>query len=125
MESYFDERFAQVATDSYFTESYEGIVSHEAQLCAVVRKFAPKFDIPMMPVVNLLPLFIASYEMLYLTCDSVPERVSIDEAIELAKKFSDDQAKTLVNGVLNSLKNDREAVKAELAASNPVTYGIF
>ena len=125
LESYFDERFAKVATDSYFAESYDGIVSHEAQLCAVVKKFAPKFDIPMMPVVNLLPLFIASYEMLYLECDSVPEKVSIDEAIELAKKFSDDQAKTLVNGVLNSLKNEREAVKTELAASSPVTYGIF
>lgn len=111
---------------AYFSETFSGIVSHEAQLCAVVRKYAPKFEIPMMPIVNLLPVFIAAYEMLYLECDKVPEKVSINEAIELAKSFSDDSAKNLVNGVLNSLKNDREALKAELANSTDLPkFGLF
>ena len=101
------------------------MVSREAELCSVVRKYAPKFEIEMMPVVNLLPIFIAGYEMLYLECDKVPERVSIDEAIELTKKFSDENSKTLVNGVLNSVKNDREALKAELAEKKGDAHGIF
>lgn len=126
LENYFDERYAHLAKDAYFSESFSGIVAKEGELCAVVRKFAPKFEIPMMPVVNLLPIFIAAYEMLYLECDQVPERVSIDEAIELTKKFSDDNSRTLVNGVLNSLKNDREGVKAELAAAENLSkFGIF
>lgn len=125
LESYFDERFTHLIADPYFLESYAGIISRESELCAVVRKFAPKFEIPMMPVVNLLPIFIASYEMLYLECDKIPERVSINEAIELTKKFSDEQSRTLVNGVLNSLKNDCATVKAELASAEVPTYGIF
>lgn len=63
-----------------------------------------------MPVGNLLPIMIAAYEMLYLTMDKIPERVSINEAIELAKTFSDDATRTLVNGVLNALKNEKETV---------------
>lgn len=125
LETYFDERFAHLATDAYFKEAFEGVVSHEAELCSVVRKYAPKFEIEMMPVVNLLPVFIAAYEMLYLECDKVPERVSIDEAIELTKRFSDENAKTLVNGVLNSVKNDRESLKASLAENKGEAHGIF
>lgn len=125
LESYFDERFEHLATDAYFSETFAGVVSHEAELCSLVRKYAPKFEIEMMPVVNLLPIFIAGYEMLYLECDKVPERVSIDEAIELTKKFSDENAKTLVNGVLNSLKNDRDTLKAELAEKKGDAHGIF
>lgn len=122
---YYDERFAHLASDPYFSEMFSGIVEKEGELSAIVRKFAPKFDIPMMPVVNLLPMFIASYEMLYLRCDKVPENVSIDEAIELTKKFSDDNARMMVNGVLNSLKNGREAALAELAVAPSAKYDIF
>lgn len=125
LESYFDERFSHLGSDAYFLESFSGIVVREGELSAVVRKYAPKFDIHMMPVVNLLPIFIAAYEMLYLECDQVPERVSIDEAIELTKKFSDEQSRTLVNGVLNSLKNEKASLKAELSEKENPAHGIF
>lgn len=67
-----------------------------------------------MPVGNLLPIMIAAYEMLYLSLDVIPEKVSINEAIELAKIFSDDTAKTMVNGVLNALKDDRAIIMETL-----------
>lgn len=63
-----------------------------------------------MPISNLLPIMIAAYEMLYLTMDTIPEKVSINEAIELAKTFSDDNARTMVNGVLNALKNEKTTI---------------
>lgn len=63
---------------------------------------------------------IASYEMLYLTLDTIPEKVSINEGIELAKMFSDDTARTMVNGVLNALKDDKitiiESIKTNTLA---------
>ncbi len=122
---YYDERFAHLSADAYFSETFAGVVEKEAELSAIVRKFAPKFDIAMMPVINLLPIFIASYEMCYLKCDKVPENVSIDEAVELTKKFSDDSARTMVNGVLNSLKNAKAATLAEFADKAPERPGIF
>jgi transcription termination factor NusB len=44
-----------------------------------------------MSVINIIPVLIASYEMLYLKCDKVPENVSINEALELVKFYSDPQ----------------------------------
>jgi N utilization substance protein B len=95
-----------------------GVIDKEAELLTIIHKYAPKFDITTMPVWNLLPIMIASYEMLYLTMDAIPEKVSINEGIELAKLFSDDTARTMVNGVLNTLKDERatilESIKTEL-----------
>jgi N utilization substance protein B len=98
----------------YFNEVFVGIISHEPELIYIVEKFAPKFDVSIMPAGNLLPIFIAAYEMLYLVCDKIPVNVSIDEALELAKIYSDDKGRILVNGVLNSLKDQFEIVKKEL-----------
>ena len=52
---------------------------------------------------------LAVYEMLFE--EKIPSSVSINEAIELTKKFDDPKAKAFVNGVLNSVKNELEATK--------------
>jgi transcription termination factor NusB len=43
-----------------------------------------------MSIVNIIPIFIAIYEILYIKCDSIPINVSIDEALEITKIYSDE-----------------------------------
>ena len=47
---------------------------------------------------------LSTYEMMFM--EDIPVRVSINEAIELTKKYDDDKAKAFVNGILNAVKND-------------------
>ena len=96
---------------------YEGIISRENTLLSVVERYATKFDVTVMPAANVIILFIACYEMLYLATDPIPEKVSINEAIELAKKFSDDPARALINGVLNRVREDINALRTEVFAT--------
>ena len=49
---------------------------------------------------------LSVYEMLFE--ESIPKSVSINEAVELTKKFDDPKARAFVNGVLNSVKNELE-----------------
>ena len=51
-------------------------------------------------------LRLCVYEMLY---EEIPYSVSINEAVELAKKFDDEKARPFINGILNSVKNALEA----------------
>ncbi|MDD5197288.1 MAG: transcription antitermination protein NusB [Candidatus Gracilibacteria bacterium] len=115
--AFFDEATPSFLDSSYFQAMFTGVIEKEGELLTIIHRYAPKFDITSMPVGNLLPIMIASYEMLYLTIDTIPEKVSINEAIELAKIFSDDTARTMVNGVLNALKNEKttisEAIKKD------------
>jgi len=77
------------------------IIQHEKQILHVIHTFAPKFEIDTMLKTNILAVAIAITEMLWFEED-IPTRVSIDEAIELAKYFGDDTSKKIVNGILNS-----------------------
>ena len=52
-------------------------------------------------------LRLCVYEMLYI--DDIPYAVSINEAVEISKKFDDDKARPFINGILNSVKNQLEA----------------
>ena len=53
---------------------------------------------------DLIILRIGIYEMLYNT--QVPNRVVLNEAIELAKTFSDDQSRKFVNGILSNVMKE-------------------
>ena len=114
IETFFDEDYAEAIDMTYFEEMFTGIIARESELIHVIEKFAPKFDVSIMPAGNLLPIFVAVYEMIYLTCDKIPLKVSIDEALELSKLYSDDKGRVLVNGVLNSFKDQMEDMKKEL-----------
>lgn len=54
--------------------------------------------------VSLAILRLASYEMLFM--DDIPARVSINEAVELCKKYDDEKAYSFVNGVLHKISTE-------------------
>ena len=54
--------------------------------------------------VSMALLRLGCYEMLFLT--DIPTRVSINEAVELAKKYDDEKSYAFVNGVLNSFSKE-------------------
>ena len=63
-------------------------------------KFSEKWDVDR----NIMKVAVA--EMLY--CPDIPHVVSIDEAIEIAKDFSDEKSGLFINGILNGIKNEIE-----------------
>lgn len=123
-QNFFDDTERESLDLPYFQTMFSGIMEKEGELLTIVHKYAPKFDIATMPIGNLLPIMIASYEMLYLTLDVIPEKVSINEAVELAKMFSDDMARTMVNGVLNALKDEKRTI-LEAIKTNTLTPRFF
>ena len=54
---------------------------------------------------------LSTYELMFM--DDIPVKVSINEAIELAKKYDEDKARPFINGVLNSVKNELENANAD------------
>jgi N utilization substance protein B len=56
--------------------------------------------------VSMAILRLGFYEMLYVS--DIPSKVTINEAIELAKKFDDEKSYSFVNGVLNALARELE-----------------
>ncbi|MDD2693777.1 MAG: transcription antitermination factor NusB [Candidatus Gracilibacteria bacterium] len=114
----FTESFFQGDTPDSFEYSYvdmlEGVIlPHEAELLSIISHLAPKFDLATMPVLHILILMIALSEILYAQNLGIPESVSVNEAIELAKRFSDDHGKGFINGALSTFLKEREKILAE------------
>ncbi len=57
---------------------------------------------------------IALTEMLYVTTETIPPQVSTNEAIELAKRFTDDQGKGFVNGALSTFLKDKDKLLLDI-----------
>jgi N utilization substance protein B len=80
--------------------------SKQAELDEHISKFARNYTIPRMLVVDRLVLRIAAWEMLF--APDIPAVVSVDEAIEVARNFGDDESAKFVNGILDKLMHSLE-----------------
>lgn len=69
---------------------------------AEISHFALNWQMHRMPVVDRNILRLAAFELLYLS--DIPAKVSINEAIELAKKYGDKDSGKFVNAVLDKIK---------------------
>ena len=93
---------AQVApTDELTTLLVEGVESHQIQIDAAIAATAKGWTLARMPTIDRSLLRIAAFELL--TRPDVPVAVVLNEAIELAKRFSTDDSGRFVNGVLSAL----------------------
>ncbi|OQW34443.1 MAG: hypothetical protein A4E19_18465 [Nitrospira sp. SG-bin1] len=76
-----------------------GVLEHKKELDATIGRYATNWTVSRMPIVDRNILRAGLYELLWE--DDVPAKVTMDEAIELAKRFGDDDASKFVNAVLD------------------------
>lgn len=110
--------------EAYISEMYGHIRENEKTLIAIIHHYAPKFDIEKMHLSYVIPLFIGITEMLYLK-EEIPWKVSMNECIELAKVFSDDSGKKIVNGVINKVVENMDSIKNILPNEEKKSFSLF
>lgn len=98
-ESFFAEKEEPVeeAERAFILSEVEGVHEHMEEIDALLTQSAKGWDLSRMNKVDLAILRLAVYEMKYA---QTPVGVAINEAVELAKKFSSDEAPAFINGVL-------------------------
>ena len=97
--------------DPFATSLVSGAVEHVSALDERIAKHAEHWRMERMPAVDRNILRLAVYEMSYA---GTPAAVVIDEALELARKFSGEDSVQFVNGVLDAIH--RETGQAPAAA---------
>ncbi|MBV9487524.1 MAG: transcription antitermination factor NusB [Frankiaceae bacterium] len=95
---------ADPPVQDYARELVEGVVANRDRIDAVVSQYAEAWTVDRMPPVDRAVLRLALYELLW--CDSIPDAVAIDEAVELAKSLSTDASPAFVNGLLSRVVRD-------------------
>lgn len=82
-------------------EEFASFLDQREEIDQVIDSTLVGWDIHRLAKVDLTIIRLAVYEMFY--CPQVPTKVSINEAVELAKKFSTDDSSRFINGILGSV----------------------
>ncbi|MDA9128911.1 transcription antitermination protein NusB [Candidatus Gracilibacteria bacterium] len=112
-ESFFEGILTFDIDEKYLSEMFQIILDNQDTILSIIAQYAPKFDIDSMLKTNILSMCIAIAEMLYIK-EEIPGKVSINEAIDLAKYYGDDTSKNIVNGILNGFYKNIETHQDEL-----------
>ena len=83
-------------------ELVPGVLTSQDAIDTLIRDHAEHYELHRISAVDRNILRLAIYEMLH--CPEVPPVVSINEAIEIAKKYSTDESGRFVNGVLDRIR---------------------
>lgn len=85
-----------------FTEKLvSGVVDHRAEIDTLINEKSKNWTLGRMAKVDLNILRIAAYELLY--CQDIPRNVTINEGIEVAKKFGTEESPAFINGILDEI----------------------
>ncbi|MFJ7725417.1 transcription antitermination factor NusB [Neobacillus sp. NPDC097160] len=91
------------AGDEYLSSLVLGVIEQKAEIDELIIQNLEKWSLDRLATVDRNLLRIATYELKYFR-NEVPENVILDEAIEIAKIYGDDQSSKFINGVLSKVK---------------------
>lgn len=92
--------------EAYILEKYKKVVERLPEIDPMLEKVSEGWKLSRMGKVELTVLRLAVYEMKY--DEDIPEKVAINEAVELSRKFGGDEAPGFVNGVLAKFTKKQE-----------------
>lgn len=90
---------------TYIRDILSGIESNISQIDETIEKYLVKWKLSRISKVNLSILRLATYEILF--DDEIPFRVSINEALDLTRRYSDESSVAFVNGVLDKISKNK------------------
>jgi transcription antitermination protein NusB len=103
---YSEESETKPKPDKFMEELVRGTVAHATEIDRKIEQRAQNWRLERMPVVDRNILRLAIYE---LGLDALPGPVIIDEALELTRQFSNEEAVAFINGILDAVHREARA----------------
>ena len=104
VEQFWDLRPAPKRVRDFGMALAEGVLARQTEIDERIRQVSANYDLHRIAAVDRNILRIAVYEMLF--CPDVPPVVSINEGIEIAKRFGSEDSGRFVNGILDRIRSE-------------------
>jgi N utilization substance protein B len=86
----------------FFLRLIEGVKESQHEIDSLIERFSENWKLSRMSRVDRNVIRIAVYELLY--CDDIPPKVSINEAIDIGKRFGTEDSGAFINGILDGVR---------------------
>ncbi len=101
LENILDEFAPKLTEKDFAFDTLKGILKHKEKISEIIQEFAKQWPLDKIAKVDRAILEIAIFEMVF--SKDIPPVVAINEAVEIAKHFGDNNSSKFVNGVLSSV----------------------
>ncbi len=108
LEAILDEFAPKLTERDFAVDTLNGVIKNSKELVKIIQKYAPDWPIDKIARVDRAILELGAYEIIF--SDDIPPVVAINEAVEIAKHFGDNNSPKFINGVLSSImKNNKKS----------------
>jgi N utilization substance protein B len=109
--AFWELRPAKERVRDFAMELIRGIRDHHEAIDERIVACTENYTLARLGTVDRNLLRMTAYELLY--CDEIPAPVSINEAIEIAKRFGTEESPKFINGVLDRIRREAESIPSE------------
>lgn len=100
-----------VRVPSYLDMLVSGVIEKQDEIDEKIKVHLENWSLNRLAKTDLIIIRVAIFEMMYVS--DVPDRVALNEALEITKKYSDEKSRKFVNGVLANIVNENSENEAE------------
>ena len=86
----------------FFLQLVNGVLSAQPQIDILIERYSKNWKVQRMSCVDRNVMRLAVFEMLF--CPDIPPKVSINEAIDVAKKFGAEESGAFINGIVDRIR---------------------
>lgn len=102
---------APAEVKTFAEQLVDGVLEHKEEIDHLIQKHAVNWTINRMSIIDRNILRCAVYELMRLS--DIPAKVTMNEAIEIAKRYSDEESGAFVNGILDHIVKEEFFAKKE------------
>lgn len=81
-----------------------GVMEHRQEIDRLIKERSENWRLDRMTIIDRNILRIAIFELLY--CGDIPPKVTLNEAIDLGKRYGSEESGSFINGILDRIQNE-------------------
>jgi N utilization substance protein B len=103
--------------DEFLKRLVLGVLEHFSELDQLIEKYSENWRLDRINIIDRNILRMALFELLY--CEEIPPKVTINEAIDLGKRYGSEDSGSFINGILDRIQNEvvRKPIQAKSVAN--------
>jgi N utilization substance protein B len=103
--SQFRNHFPQHEESNGFAELIvHGVLDHAREIDQLIERYSENWRLDRMSMIDRNILRMAIFELIY--CEDIPPKVTLNEAIELGKRYGSEDSGSFINGILDRIQNE-------------------
>jgi N utilization substance protein B len=91
-------------SDEFAERIVEGVRKNGPEIDQLIHRYSENWRLDRMNLIDRNILRIAVFELLY--CEDIPPKVTLNEAVELGKKYGSEESGSFINGILDRIRNE-------------------